>query len=512
MDALIAKKRAEVMARLASMKLPGGVGAAPIPAPAPVSAAVSSAVAPSPRDTLAALQARVQAKLSGLSSTTAPARPTELHPMLRRDYKAPGRSGQAPMPRISSIKANQRKEKPKRLKIEHEAPASFTDPEKNPYFDPTLGAHRTAEPHARRAGKQFQFTRPGRYIEQAERLRNEAKMEQLKVEIAARAEVARLEDEVLDANAIKFSEPPEIEWWDAPFVSNGAYPQGDIVPVESLITIYVQHPVPVEPPASILSMSAAPSQLMLTRKERKKVRRQRRIELQSELRDKVKLGLLPPVEPKLRMSNFMRIMANQSVPDPTKLEAEVRRQMQARLDKHEADNQARKLTKEQRAAKHESKVESEEQKGVVTAVFRVSNLQHPQHRYKVSINAKQHHLTGVALVCENLSLVVVEGPEKFVKAYKKLMLRRIDWVNGEIKLDAVASSADGKAEIDWSKNSCHMIWQGPIEQRRFTQFRLRDCATEGLAKRVLTSAGCDSYWQLAKQFDPSTAVASDLLL
>ncbi|KAJ2490983.1 U4/U5/U6 small nuclear ribonucleoprotein prp3 [Coemansia sp. RSA 2050] len=514
MDALIAKKRAEVMARLASMKLPGGAGASVALAPTAATAPAPSVAASSPRDALAALQARVQAKLSGLSATAAPAQPTELHPMLRGDYKAPGRSGQAPMPRISSIKANQRKEKPKRLKIEHEAPASFTDPEKNPYFDPALGAHRTAEPHARRAGKQFQFTRPGRYIEQAERLRNEAKMEQLKVEIAARAEVARLEDEVLDANAIKFSEPPEVEWWDAPFVSNGAYPRDDIVPVESLITIYVQHPVPVEPPASILSMSSVPSQLMLTRKERKKVRRQRRIESQREHREKVMLGLLPPDEPKLRMSNFMRIMANQSVPDPTKLEAEVRRQMQARLDKHVAENQARKLTKEQRVAKNESKAESEEQKGVVAAIFRVGNLQHPQHRYKVSINAKQNHLTGVALVCENLSVVVVEGPEKFIKAYKKLMLRRIDWVNGEVKLDAAASLAGGteKAAVDWSKNSCHMIWQGAIEQRRFTQFRLRDCPTEGYAKRVLSSVGCDSYWQLAKQFDPSTAVASDLLL
>ncbi|KAJ2461183.1 U4/U5/U6 small nuclear ribonucleoprotein prp3 [Coemansia sp. RSA 2424] len=437
--------------------------------------------------------------------------------MLRGDYKAgTTRVGQAAMPRISSVKANQRKEPPKRLKIEHEAPTSFTDPEKNPYFDPALGTHRTAEPHARRAGKQFQFARPGRYIEQAEKLRNEAKMEQLKVEIAARAEAARLEDEVLDANAIKFSEPPAVEWWDAPFVPNGdAYLSGTMAPVESLITIYVQHPVPVEPPASILSMSSAPSKLMLTRKERKKVRRQKRIEMQREHREKVMLGLLPPDEPKLRMSNFMRIMANQSVPDPTKLEAEVRKQMQARLDKHEAENRARKLTKEQRAEKNESKVESEEQKGIVSAVFRVENLNHPQHRYKVSINAKQNHLTGVALVCPLLSVVVVEGPEKFVKAYKKLMLRRIDWVNSQVKLDAAASGSTGEEqpEIDCSQNSCHMIWQGVIEQRRFTQFRLRDCPTESYAKRFLSNAGCESYWQLAKQFDPSTAaVSSDLLV
>ncbi|KAJ2817132.1 hypothetical protein GGI24_005505, partial [Coemansia furcata] len=164
MDALIAKKRAEVMARLASMKLPGGTSAAtaPIPAPAPAPAPVPLVAAESPLDKIAAIKARIQAKLSGQIPAVAPTQPTELHPMLRDDYKASARSGQAPMPRISSIKANQRKEQPKRLKIEHEAPTSFTDPEKNPYFDTSLGAHRTAEPHARRAGKQFQFARPGR--------------------------------------------------------------------------------------------------------------------------------------------------------------------------------------------------------------------------------------------------------------------------------------------------------------------------------------------------------------
>ncbi|KAJ2840893.1 U4/U5/U6 small nuclear ribonucleoprotein prp3 [Coemansia sp. 'formosensis'] len=468
MDAIITKK-AEVMARLASMKLPGGASAAPVPVPVPTPLAAAA----SPLDNIAVINARIQAELTGQIPTVALTQLTELHPKLRDDYKASAQSGQAPIPRIFSIKANQRKEQPKRLKIEHEAPASFKDPEKNPYFDTSLGAHRTAGPRARRAGKQFQFAIPGRYIEQAAKLGNEAKMEQLKVEIAAWAEVARLEDEVLDANAIKFSEPPEIEWWDAPFVSNGAYPQGDVVPVESLITIYAQHPVPVEPPASILSESLAPSQLMLTRKERKKVRRQRRIEKQHEHREKVILGLLPPDEPKLRISNFMHIMANQSVLDPTKADAEVRKQKQTRVDKHEADNQARKLTKEQRVAKKKRKVEIEEQKGMVAAVFRVDNLRYLPHRFKVSIGAKDNYLTGKALVCENLSVVVVEGSERFLKAYKKLMLRRIDWVNAQVKLDAASSADDAEQlEVDLSKNSCHMIWQGPIERPRFSEFKL----------------------------------------
>ncbi|KAJ2623038.1 U4/U5/U6 small nuclear ribonucleoprotein prp3 [Coemansia sp. RSA 1358] len=420
------------------------------------------------------------------------------------------------MPRISSIKANQRKEAPRQLKIEREVPESFSNPEKNPYFDPFLGGRRKVEPKARRHAKQFQFVKPGRFVEQAEKQRAEAKIEQLKAEIAERAAKARLEEEVLDVNAIRQEEPPMVEWWDAPFLAGDSYDldkmklEGD----NSLITIYVQHPIPVEPPEPIRNAGRAPSQLILTRKERKKIRRQRRLEQQREHREKVMLGLLPPEKPKLRMSNFMRVMATQSVPDPTKLEAEVRKQMQERLEKHVAENQARKLTKEQRVEKAAVKAQAEEKKGIVCAVFRIKKLTHPQHRYKVSVNATQLGLTGCALSCPQMSLVIVEGAAKSIKAYKKLMLRRIDWADSQPKLEAhttrMETSDDDAEEAshDYSDNECHLVWQGEVERRRFTQFRARNCPAELQAKNWLAGAGCDSYWQIAKQYDPNDSITA----
>ncbi|KAI8325368.1 PRP3-domain-containing protein [Martensiomyces pterosporus] len=552
-SALIAKKRAEVLARIAKMNLPSGNASVHPPPqlqaslPAVPSPAATAGTAPSLQETIAATRARIEARMrsQGLAKASQPpssqpssqpspaAQPpttstgtAELHPMLRDDFKpfssGKGKPGQVAIPRISSIKANQRKPPQKRMKIEHEIPASFADPEKNPYFDPFLGGQRSAEPRQRKHGKQFQFVRPGRYVEQADKLRAEARLEKLKAEIEERAAKAKLEDEVLDVSAIRPAEPPEVEWWDAPFLVGNAY---DLVPdkaklegPDSLVTIYVQHPVPIEPPEPICNASSAPSQLILTKKERKKVRRQRRLEQQREHREKVMLGLLPPDPPKLRLSNFMRILANQSVPDPTRLEAEVRRQVQARQSKHEADNQARKLTKEQRREKIEAKMEAEEKKGLVCAVFRVSNLTHPQHRYKVSINAKQHNLTGVALACPQMSLVIAEGSAKAVKAYKKLMLRRIDWTDSQPKLESHSGTAAGSSEheqgeeegaqADYSDNECHLVWQGELDERRFKFFKLRVCPTESQAKSWLASAKCDSFWQLAKQYSSSDSITA----
>ncbi|KAJ1732170.1 U4/U5/U6 small nuclear ribonucleoprotein prp3 [Coemansia biformis] len=497
-SALIARKRAEVLSRIASLNLP------------------SAGAGTGTQSAIAEARARVEAKLrsQGImgkapdagAQPAAPKHMNELHPMLRDDYNDADSRRKRPrvaaMPLISSVKANQRKE-PVELKVEHDIPASFADPEKNPYFDPTLGNRRTAGPQTRRHNKQFHFVRPGRFVEQADRQRAEAKLEQLKEEIRERAAKARLEEEVLDANAIRPPEPPSAEWWDAPFLAGDGYDL-ERAPLEgagSLVTIYVQHPVPIEPPASIRAMGTAPTQLMLTRKERKKIRRQRRLEQQRERREKTMLGLLPPEPPKLRLSNFMRIMASQSVPDPTRLEAEVRKQTQARLAKHEADNAARQLTSEQRREKCLAKLETDEKRGLVSAAFRVGRLSHPQHRYKVSVNAQQLHLTGAALACPQMGLVVVEGSARSIKAYKKLMLRRIDWTASRLEPDAAgAAPADSDPAADYAGNECNLIWQGDIGARRFTQFRLRTCPTESQAKGWLAGAGCDALWQLAKQY------------
>lgn len=478
-NALIAKKRAEVMARIATMKLPN----------------------------------KQQEQ--------------ELHPMLRGDYKSLTASKRKPnMTPVSSVKANQRKEKSKRLKIEHEVPASFTDPSKNPYFDPSLGVaatRRTALPHQRKAGKRFQFFNPGTFVARAEKLRDVAKAEELRVEEKERAareqeEMEARGEEYIDIDVIRSSEPPTVEWWDKPFLTGGSYDMLDdeskvaakLDAKDSLVSIYIQHPVPIDPPAPIKNAGSAPSQLILTRKERKKIRRQRRMEQQREHREKVMLGLLPPEEPKLRLSNFMQIMANQSVPDPTKLEAEVRKQMQARLDKHQADNQTRKLTREQKQEKVQTKLETEEKKGITTAVFKVGVLKHPQHKYKVSVNAKQMHLTGAALVCDNMSVVIVEGPDKYIKQYKKVMLRRIDWANRKDRIedeeeedsDEQMSGGEGgdNGNLDYSGNECHLVWEGETGYRKFTGFRIRDCPTETQANNWLAGAGCEQYWKLAKQF------------
>jgi U4/U6 small nuclear ribonucleoprotein PRP3 len=66
--------------------------------------------------------------------------------------------------------------------------------------------------------------------------------------------------------------------------------------LDNIITPYVQHPVPIQPPGE--PTGQAPRQLMMTKKESKKLRRQKRLEAQKDKQDKIRLGLLPPEQPK----------------------------------------------------------------------------------------------------------------------------------------------------------------------------------------------------------------------
>lgn len=116
------------------------------------------------------------------------------------------------------------------------------------------------------------------------------------------------------------------------------------------ITRLIEHPVQMKPPTQTEKKVVA--SVMLTAKERKKMRRQNRQEALKEEQEKVRLGLALPPEPKgfkfyyrktlheplfwplifvtVKISNLMRVLGTEAVQDPTKVEEYVRNQMAKR--------------------------------------------------------------------------------------------------------------------------------------------------------------------------------------
>lgn len=82
----------------------------------------------------------------------------------------------------------------------------------------------------------------------------------------------------------------------------------------------------------------------LTDKEKKRLSRNKRLEKEKDKQERVKLGLMAAPLPKIKMSNYQKIMARDAIADPSGTELVAKAIIQQRLETHLDKNEARKLT------------------------------------------------------------------------------------------------------------------------------------------------------------------------
>ncbi|KIR67823.1 U4/U6 small nuclear ribonucleoprotein PRP3 [Cryptococcus bacillisporus CA1873] len=419
-------------------------------------------------------------------------------------------------PKFTSVRAN--------VSVAAQTPAvAAAAPVLNPYA-PGSATHSPAPDEERapaRKSKKLQFSRAGKYVEQGDQLRNEQKMEALRQRIADASRKAGLDSEFDTLErSLKRQPPPAVEWWDEAILPNGITYEDDLEAAytalstssDSLITHLVLHPIPIPAP---MDRRQPERGLMLTKKEQKKMRRQRRQAELEDKRDRQKMGLLPPDPPKVRLANLMKVLTSDAVQDPTKVEAKVRKEVAMRAHKHEKDNQERKLTAEERREKEYNQMVAKERNGIRGAVFKIKYLTNGRHKFKVRETAKANLLSGICIFHPSFALVMVEGIDKSIKHFKRLMLSRIDWTEQARPMadadgdgDASASDQDSgmnnnnngkEGEQDLADNKCELIWEGELPERVFKMFRARHVETDSKAKEWLTPR-FEGMWDLAKRW------------
>ncbi|KAK6464490.1 pre-mRNA processing factor 3-domain-containing protein [Scheffersomyces coipomensis] len=396
---------------------------------------------------------------------------TEIHPLLR--------SGIANTPVIpknfNPLKQNARK--------------IFDSSAMNPYLDQSAAVSQFKP-------RSLTFNPKGKYIEQANRLREKIKQEEEeKRKIEEKKSKGLTADENLGEHLYKSQFPPPVEWWDQPYLRDRSYEfidNLDRVNMENenqMVSIYIQHPILI--PAPWLKHGAEQKAMMLTKKEMKRIRKNDRQDKLKDKQDRIKLGLDPAPAPKVKLSNLMNVLTNEAIKDPTSIEMRVKQEMEERLQKHLQQNEERQLTKEERHEKIQRQHEKDVQKGYFTLVFKIKKLINPQHKYKIDINAKQNDLVGICLENPRFNLVVVEGGEKSIKLYKKLMMNRINWQEN------VRAKDDTSDEplADLSDNSCEIVWEGQLKQFNFQKWSLMYSSNDDEAIDVLQRFKLENYWR-----------------
>ncbi|BFZ55030.1 U4/U5/U6 small nuclear ribonucleoprotein prp3 [Savitreella phatthalungensis] len=413
-----------------------------------------------PADVAAAARAKLAQKRAKLDAATqdapSPGLRVELHPALREPGKA------EPAERV------------------------------NPYFDPTLAGHGgRGRGRGRRA---FQFNDRGKFVELAERKREEERARQLRARISVGARKAGIEDDLnLSGRQLQPPPPPDVEWWDKPLVGE-AYPKhkdeldrilGD---AGTAVTRAVQHPVPI-----FDEIEVVPVVVKYTRTEQKKLRRQERAANMKDKQDKQRLGLMEPDAPKVKLSNMMRVVGDAAVQDPTKVEKAILAQVKERRDTHERNNAERALSHEEKQAKARQQLEEDAARGIRCCAWRVDNMANGYHRRRLEDNANQCAITGVVLLNPRFNLVYAEGGAKAIKFYKHLVESRITWTE--------APRAGTHADDDFSRNRCTCVWEGDLPGRLYRNFIFKKAETEAEVREALSKYDASPYslWQAAKR-------------
>lgn len=446
----------------------------------------------------------------------------------------------------------------------------------------TMAAQSNAKSRARRANRGLAFVEPGSLVERAEKARDELVLRELKrQENATRwATRATLVDPLVDLGALSQQSVqrvplgraaaaaattvdgvPQVEWWDAPLLADETSYDANFVAADdsfsfndSRITLFVEHPAPVNP--LVVFKPPPPGKLILTDKERKRIRKQNRAEVEAARRERVLLGLEEEAKPRATLANMMRVHGTSAVLDPTAIEAMVAREVAERKRVHDEDNLARQLTPAQRREKRRRKLIDDTASGTYVAVFRVRDLTHPQRRFKVNASARDSLMTGCAVVQPGFALVIVEGGAKAVKQFKKLMLRRIDWtantpitseffktqvtaqltgadpdaayeaakqaydakINGGggddndmeedgPELDAeTREKLDAALQPDSSNNECRLVWEGIVAARAFRSWSIETAATERAARFFLRQHNVEHFYNIALEANESFGV------
>merc|ERR1712151_1353142 len=387
------------------------------------------------------------------------------------------------------------------------------------WFDTSLKCDLRTE---RQRRKNFRFIEEGSLVRKEKRMvqkmqekalgMDKEKEDKKKKEPEKRKEQEKEEQEKAAEIGIKKIEPkimrrepiPDVEWWDMPFLKediHGQKRQYTEVNVEK-ITPYVEHPVQIKITTEKEATDAA--MMHLTPKERKKLRRLKRQERTQEIRDKIKMGILQPPPPKVKMSNLMRVLGDEAIADPSTVERKVRQQVEQRRKEHEQRNEARKLPAEERKAKKRQKWMAEQEPVTGVLVFKIKDLANKRHLFKIDMNAQQFHLTGCCVGCPGVAnIVIVEGGPRAIKRYKKLMTRRIKWSEDQKDDDDDDDDDDEEVTAPKLQDHCVLIWEGVVKTRIFKNWKVTHARSEAEARKTLADRGGEHYWEmLARYRDP----------
>lgn len=289
---------------------------------------------------------------------------------------------------------------------------------------------------------------------------------------------------------------PKVEWWDAKYYlleqedqeeKSGDEDDEDDEERYRPSIEYVLHPAPPK-----LEDKTVNAKLYLTTKERRQLRKNKRLLQQREVQKQVHLGLIPKPENKVKLSTMMN-QQGQGIDMPTGWEQKVKDAMSERKRQHDLTNQRRHEMAQQKD-KIVTKVDS--QSDILVQVYRFKQLINPSIRFKLMTNARQLEMKGCCLRDGDDGpgiLILLTSKEKSMKFMNRLILSRLPW-----KESFTLKNSD--RPIDMSENSIEMTWSGQVSTEEYARFPrrwfMKVCNSSNDIKSVLNQFQAEHYYKV----------------
>lgn len=276
----------------------------------------------------------------------------------------------------NKIKDSKVKDLERIMKFGRQANPALAGGLKKKFFDASLQTASNSRGSGGRRDKRrsaaLSFVEPGTYVKRGELMRRKQVQEDLELDpltsfskqldrgvaasglddCSATPKLNKFGEQFLQIPAKQIlgqlqSQQPSVEWWDEFFLAPNCKSFPEPLTPDSLftdrVTKYVQHPVPLQNE----QVEAAKSMIIpfyLTEQEKRKLKRKKRLEKEKEKQEKISLGLMKAPPPRVTLKNYMNVMAQEAIVDPSKCEQKVQKIVHERLEEHFSRNEARRLS------------------------------------------------------------------------------------------------------------------------------------------------------------------------
>ena len=277
---------------------------------------------------------------------------------------------------------------------------------------------------------------------------------------------------------------------------------------------YTQHPIP-QSNYSKDKEDSTNLQFMLTKKEKRSLKKIYQDQKRKDEQEKIKLGLMKPKKAKLKYTNMIQLFRNEAITNPSQMYQTVQNAYKEREKKMLEENEKNKLTKEQRRIKFREKIDKDQEAGLYGYFFQIKKIYDIENYNRfnswIKIFCKKYKLSGflIHFFKQNENFAYIEGGQKALNKINKRINNKLkieqnnikareenkkikekglnqenqdkEKINKKKKIDdnKIENNINNNKEISGINNehankdfSCFLKWKGLIKKKSFYHFQV----------------------------------------